>query len=126
MIDVGPAQQGGVKVEIKGSERKRGLPLFLLEASHASNSWYVRLSLSLINKYIVFSLYSLDYRYRGAQPITGGAIPGLAVLGFVREQAEQARSRPVSGTPPSIASASAPASRFLPPLLLMMDCYMGL
>jgi hypothetical protein len=31
----------------------------------------------------------------------GGAIPGLAVLGSIREQAEQAvMSKPVSSTPP--------------------------
>jgi len=36
-----------------------------------------------------------------AQPIVGGAIPGLEVLGSIREQAEQARgSKPVSNIPP--------------------------
>jgi hypothetical protein len=36
-----------------------------------------------------------------AQPIVGGAIPGLVVLGSVRKQAEQARaSKPVSNIPP--------------------------
>jgi hypothetical protein len=34
-------------------------------------------------------------------PIVGGAIPGLAVLGSIRKQAEQAsRSKPVSNIPP--------------------------
>ena len=34
-------------------------------------------------------------------PIVGGAILGLAVLGSIREQAEQARgSKPVSNIPP--------------------------
>jgi hypothetical protein len=34
-------------------------------------------------------------------PIVGGAIPGLIVLGSIREQAEQARgSKPVSNIPP--------------------------
>ena len=36
-----------------------------------------------------------------AQPIVGGAIPGLVVLGSIREQAEQARgSKPVKNIPP--------------------------
>jgi hypothetical protein len=40
-------------------------------------------------------------------------IPGLVVLDFIREQAEQVMSsRPVSRT--STASASVPASRFQP------------
>ena len=42
-------------------------------------------------------------------PIVGGATPGLVVLGFIRKQAEQA-----SKQDPSMASASAPASKFLP------------
>ena len=34
-------------------------------------------------------------------PIVGGAIPGLAVLGSIRKQAEQDRgSKPVSNIPP--------------------------
>jgi hypothetical protein len=34
-------------------------------------------------------------------PIVGGAIPGLVVLGSIREQAEQARgSKPVKNIPP--------------------------
>jgi hypothetical protein len=34
-------------------------------------------------------------------PLVGGAIPGLVVLGSIREQAEQARgSKPVRNTPP--------------------------
>jgi hypothetical protein len=46
-----------------------------------------------------------------AQPIVSGAIPGMMVLGSIRKQAEQGRgSKPVS----SMASASAPASKFLP------------
>ena len=33
-------------------------------------------------------------------PLVGGAIPGLVVLGSIREQAEQAKgSKPVSNTP---------------------------
>jgi hypothetical protein len=36
-----------------------------------------------------------------AQPIVGGAIPGLVVLGSIRKQAEQASgSKPVSSIPP--------------------------
>jgi len=36
-----------------------------------------------------------------AQPLVGGAVPGLVVLGSIREQAEQARgSKPVSSIPP--------------------------
>jgi hypothetical protein len=38
-----------------------------------------------------------------------GALPELVVLGFIRKQAEQA-----SKSYPSMASASAPASTFLP------------
>jgi hypothetical protein len=45
-----------------------------------------------------------------AQPLVGGAIHGVVVLGSIRQQAEQARgSKPVSNIPP-LASASAPAS----------------
>lgn len=39
----------------------------------------------------------------------GGAIPGLVVLDFIREQAEQA----LKSKHPSMTSASASASRFL-------------
>jgi len=47
------------------------------------------------------------------QPIVSGAIPRLIVLGSIREQAEQAGgSKPVRNIP-SMASASAPTSRFL-------------
>jgi hypothetical protein len=49
-----------------------------------------------------------------AQTMVGGAIPGLVVLGSVRKQTEQGRgSKPVSSTHRSMASASAPASKFL-------------
>jgi hypothetical protein len=44
---------------------------------------------------------------KGKRPLVGGTISGLVVLGFIREQAEQARKEH-----PSMASASAPA--FLP------------
>jgi hypothetical protein len=38
---------------------------------------------------------------KGGGTIVGGAIPGLVVLGSIREQAEQARaSKAVSSTPP--------------------------
>jgi len=38
---------------------------------------------------------------KGGRPIVGGAIPGLVVLGSIREQAEQARgSKPVRNMPP--------------------------
>jgi hypothetical protein len=38
---------------------------------------------------------------KGEGPIVGGAIPGIIVLGSIREQAEQARgSKPVSNIPP--------------------------
>jgi hypothetical protein len=37
----------------------------------------------------------------GEGPIVGGVIPGLVVLGSIREQAEQGRaSKPVSNIPP--------------------------
>jgi hypothetical protein len=37
---------------------------------------------------------------KGKEPVVGGAIPGLVVLGSIREQAEQARgSKPVSNIP---------------------------
>ena len=42
-----------------------------------------------------------------AQPIVGGAIPGLVVLGSIRNHAEQARGRKPHS---SMASTSAPAS----------------
>jgi hypothetical protein len=51
-----------------------------------------------------------------AQPIVGGVIPGLLVLGAIRKQAEQA-----SEQWPSVASASAPASRSLPSLSACLD-----
>jgi hypothetical protein len=38
---------------------------------------------------------------KGERPLVGGTISGLVVLGFVREQAEQARgSNPVKNIPP--------------------------
>jgi hypothetical protein len=38
---------------------------------------------------------------KGERPLVGGAISGLAVLGSIREQAEQARgSKPVKNIPP--------------------------
>jgi hypothetical protein len=38
---------------------------------------------------------------KGEGPLVGGAIPGLVVLGSIREQAEQARGdKPVSNIPP--------------------------
>jgi hypothetical protein len=38
---------------------------------------------------------------KGEGPIVGGGIPGLVVLGSIREQAEQDRgSKPVSNIPP--------------------------
>ena len=38
---------------------------------------------------------------KGRGPIVGGAIPGMVVLGSIREQAEQAkRYNPVSNIPP--------------------------
>jgi hypothetical protein len=37
----------------------------------------------------------------GGGPLVGGAIPGLVVLGSIREQAEQARgSKPIKNIPP--------------------------
>jgi hypothetical protein len=42
---------------------------------------------------------------KGGKPLVGGPMSGLAVLGSIREQAEQA-----SKEHPSMASASAPAS----------------
>ena len=49
-------------------------------------------------------------------PIVGGAISGLVVLGSIRKQAEQ-----VSKQHPSMASASAPASKFLPCVSSCLD-----
>ena len=46
-----------------------------------------------------------------------GVIPGLVVLGSIREQAEQ-----VSKQHPSMASASAPASKFLPSVPGLTSC----
>ena len=38
---------------------------------------------------------------KGERPLVGGTITGLAVLGSIREQAEQARgSKPVKNIPP--------------------------
>ena len=38
---------------------------------------------------------------KGGGPMVGGAIPGLVILGSIREQAEQARgSKPVKNIPP--------------------------
>ena len=45
------------------------------------------------------------------KPIMGGAIPGQVVLVSIKKQAEQARG---SKQHPSVASVSAPASKFLP------------
>ena len=47
---------------------------------------------------------------KGGGPTMGGAIPGLLVLGSIREQAEQARGKQASKKHLSMASASAPAS----------------
>ena len=45
-----------------------------------------------------FSISAQGWR---AQPIVGGAIPELVVLGSIKEQAENARgSKPVSSIPP--------------------------
>ena len=55
----------------------------------------------------------------------GAVISGLAVLGSIRKQAEQARrSKPITSTLSFMNSASAPASRFLPaqvPVLTSFD-----
>jgi hypothetical protein len=38
---------------------------------------------------------------KGERPLVGGTISGLVVLGFIREQAEQARrGKPVKNIPP--------------------------
>ena len=48
---------------------------------------------------------------KGGGPLVGGVNSGLAVLGSIREQAEQAKgSKQASKEHPSMASASAPAS----------------
>jgi hypothetical protein len=44
----------------------------------------------------------------------GGATLGLVVLGSIRKQLEQSPGEQASKQHPSMASASAPASRFLP------------
>jgi hypothetical protein len=57
-------------------------------------------------------------------PIVGGAISGLVVLDSIKKQAEQARGKQTSKQLSSVASASAPASRFLPclsPVLISVD-----
>jgi len=47
------------------------------------------------------SFFSISDQAGRAQPIVGGAISGLVLLGSRREQAEQARgSKPVSNIPP--------------------------
>jgi hypothetical protein len=57
----------------------------------------------------------LVIKERRAQPIVGGAISGLVVLGSIGKQAEKARgSKPVSSTPPwllhqLLLSSSCPA-----------------
>jgi hypothetical protein len=48
------------------------------------------------------------------QPIVGGAIPVLVALGSIRKQSEQAMRRKSVSSTPSMTSASAPVSRFLP------------
>lgn len=45
-----------------------------------------------------------------------GTIPGLVALGSVREQAKEAMKEASQEAVPSLASASAPASSFLPTL----------
>jgi hypothetical protein len=58
--------------------------------------------------------FSVSAQCGEAQTIMCGAVPGLMVLVSIRKQAEQVRERkPVISTP-SMASASAPASRILP------------
>ena len=52
--------------------------------------------------------------------MVGGAIAGLAVLGSIRKQAEQNREQ-ASKQHASMASASAPASRFWPCLSSCLD-----
>ena len=47
---------------------------------------------------------------KGEGPLVGGTISGLAVLGSIREQAEQARGSKPDEEHPSMASTSAPAS----------------
>jgi len=47
----------------------------------------------------------------------------VVVLDSIRKQAEQTKGRKPVGNTPSIASTSAPASGFLPSLLLMMHYY---
>ena len=49
-----------------------------------------------------------------AQPIVGGTIIGLVVLNSTRKQAEQASEEQASKQHSSMASALAPAFRFLP------------
>ena len=48
-----------------------------------------------------------------AQPIVGGATPGLVVPSFIIKQVEQAIGEQASKQHSSVASASAPASKFL-------------
>jgi hypothetical protein len=58
--------------------------------------------------------------------MVGGAsaIPGLVVLASIKKKKKKKKqAEQVSKQHPPMASASAPASRFLPSLLLMMNCY---
>jgi hypothetical protein len=55
---------------------------------------------------------------KGEEPLVGGTISGLAVLGSIREQAEQARgSKPIRNIPPWLVH-----QLLLPDLLEFQSC----
>jgi hypothetical protein len=49
----------------------------------------------------LYRIFLISDQWRRAQPIVGGAIPGLVILGSIRKETEQAmRSKAVSSIPP--------------------------
>jgi hypothetical protein len=53
----------------------------------------------VLHEFQLWGIFSI--RIKGEGPHVGGTIPGLVVLGSIREQAEQARgSKPVKNIPP--------------------------
>jgi hypothetical protein len=76
----------------------------------------IRLQSSLLVIFLVIDV-------RGAQPIVGGVIPKLVVLGGIRKKAEQATREQANRQHSSMASASATASRFLPCLSSCPPCF---
>jgi hypothetical protein len=97
--------------KIRSSFSSRVLPSMLVSCM---STWHKLESLEIREPQMRKCLHNIQLRSTclmgRAQPIVGGAIPGLVVLDSVRKQAEQAMgSNPVS----SMAPTSAPAPRFL-------------